>query len=54
MMDSIGVCQYHGNGSEIGLLIIGTYDELALHVVEEHYDIWLQVQNAHGMEESEK
>ena len=44
-----GVCIYHGKGYEIAMLIIGTYNELALHLVEEHPEIWLQVQEAHGI-----
>jgi len=45
-----GVCMYHGDDPfSSRMLIIGTYNQLALHLVEEHFDIWLQVQDAHGM-----
>ncbi len=49
-----GVCNYHGEGHSFRMLIIGTYNQLALHVVEDHPDIWLQVQEAHGMSKYEK
>lgn len=49
LSSSEGVCQYHGEGHNIRMQIIGTYNELALHLVEQHYDIWLQVQEFHGM-----
>ncbi len=49
-----GICIHCSKGHNIRMKIVGTYDQLALHEVEEHYDVWKQVENAHGVRDKPK
>ncbi len=44
-----GLCQYCHKGEGYRLTVIGTYSQLAEHEINEHYDIWAQVERAHGI-----